>query len=595
MTHKILLVLLSLSLLVSCGSSGGGGSGNLLPSATIQFLLRDGVTLKALDATPIPRAVSFKVTFERALTADEKVQAENAFQLLLGANELSVSFAWSTGDACVIVVPARRFDYGKSYSVGLDPTIVSGGASTNFTVMAKNDINGDGFSDVAVTQRKSSGSKVYIYNGAAAGLSTTASSLISCSLNNQFFGYSLSYGDINADGFSDIAVSRKGGGVEHVFFGSSTGIASCDVCASECSSLLTITHSNSASYFGASSDLSGDLNGDGFDDLAVGATAIGKVYLFQGGVSWAATSLAEADANAVIIEKAAFDWLGTSMSSSGDFNNDGYDDLAVSAFGAGSSLPHSGAVYIFNGLSSGIASCDMSTGCLPNATITGAHASDYIGSGVGNAGDINGDGYDDLLVGAGLTAPLFKGYASIFMGSSGGISSCDLSSGCIGSVTIIGVADGDGFGFTVSGLGDIDLDGYDDISMSAPWVNGITRPGKSYIFYGQAAGFQNCDLAVGCPAQMRISTTIGRTNLDFLGISFAGMGDVNRDGFSDLIIGSPGAGTGGLNQGQAYVFNGSTTGITDCDLAGACVPNVTFTGEQNGDSFGMVSNAFETP
>ena len=313
----------------------------------------------------------------------------------------------------------------------------------------------------------------------------------------------------------------------------------------------------------------GDTNGDGYSDVLVGAlyaegggTEKGRAYVFLG----TAAGVSNCDMSggclpdATITGAADNERLGYSVSMAGDVNADGYADILV---GTSHAAGTRGEAYILHGSASGIADCDLSAGCTPDARITGAVVGDDLGESVSHAGDVNGDGYDDVIVGA-LQAGGDKGEAYVYHGSASGIDTTPSS-------TLVGEVAGDRFGRSVSGAGDVNGDDYDDVIVGA-WQWGGAK-GRAYVYHGAQGG-------VGTTP----STTItGAAASDELGFFVSGAGDVNGDGFDDIIV--PAYRAVSAN-GQVYVFNGSSSGISDCDLSG-CTPNATITGENNADELGF--------
>ena len=273
----------------------------------------------------------------------------------------------------------------------------------------------------------------------------------------------------------------------------------------------------------------------------------------------------------VIHGAAAGDRSGYSVAGIGDINGDGYDDLLIGALSADpTGLVDAGVSYVVYGRQGGFgASLDLaSLTAAQGFAITGVNAFDYSGASVRAAGDVNGDGLADFLIGAPwgeATQGTNAGETYLVFGRAGGFGAgLDLST-LNGSTGVIfrGGAAGDGLGFAVSSAGDINGDGFDDLILGARQANGggDLDAGASYVVFGRAGGF-----AAGIDVAELTGTNgfaiVGADPTDLSGYSVAAAGDVNGDGIGDLIIGAPQGDPGGrANAGEAYVVFGRTGGF----------------------------------
>jgi FG-GAP repeat/FG-GAP-like repeat len=350
-----------------------------------------------------------------------------------------------------------------------DPAGVSGD-DFGFS-MVWGDFNGDGYADLAVGSDGYSGSRgqVYIYySQGGKGLPSTPSLTLSDPLGspNDLFGHALAAGDTNADGFTDLAIGSHGysntEGQVYVYSGGAAGLSTIPAILSDPADL-------SGDAFGAVLALA-DVNGDGNADLVVGSQGYssnsGRVYVFYSkGTSGYATSpsLTLSDPPA-----ANNDLFGGALAL-GDFNGDGYADLAVGSQGVG---VNQGLVYIFQSAgTSGL-------GASANVTLSdpGATSQDLFGNFVA-VGDMTGDGYADLIVGSpGATSGQGKVYGYVSQGSSG--------IGTTPSLTVIdpGAAGSDQFGSSVA-VCDVNADGYGDLILSAPGTS--NGQGRVYVYQSQ--------------------------------------------------------------------------------------------------------------
>ena len=335
------------------------------------------------------------------------------------------------------------------------------------------------------------------------------------------------------------------------------------------------------SYLGKSLSNVGDVNHDGYDDWAIGLpdAAVyetgerkGKVYIYFGG------NPVDVNPDAIFTSQGVNFNFGMSISSAGDLNNDGYNDVIVGT---------KNYAYIYLG------STHMDSN--PDMILIGESERDYFGFCVSGAGDVNQDGFSDVVVGA--HGYYLDGYdagrAYIYFGGRNMDSTAD--------VILTGEAAGDCFGENVSGTGDVNNDGYDDVIVSAPRNDSKGEHfGRVYIYYGgdsmdahadvindgsafypywgsimSPAGDVNCDgyddIIVG--TSERVCLLYGNHQMDAdagvvlaekpIGIAsiscVSSAGDINNDGYADVIIGAPMNDAGGLDAGCAYLYYGGKT------------------------------------
>ena len=333
---------------------------------------------------------------------------------------------------------------------------------------------------------------------------------------------------------------------------------------------------------GVSVSSAGDVNGDGYDDLIIGADSgdpngdsrAGETYLVYGGASAPGTgggfNLSTLDGtNGFILNGIdAGDDSGFSVSSAGDVNGDGYDDLII---GAPSADPNgrnrSGETYLVYGGASApgtggrlnLSTLDGTDGFILN----GIGGRDDSGISVSSAGDVNGDGYDDLIIGAsgppvrpaGQTYLVYGGASAPGTGGRFNLSTLDGTNGFI----LVGIDAYDYSGRSVSSAGDVNGDGYDDLIIGAPLAGarGGFFSGETYVVYGGASGpgtggrFHLSNLNATTGFILTGSNTGGTS-----GSSVSSAGDVNGDGYDDLIIGAPRADPNGESSGETYVVYG---------------------------------------
>ncbi len=336
-------------------------------------------------------------------------------------------------------------------------------------------------------------------------------------------------GDVNGDGRDDVIVGAQGAGnngrgfsgSSYVLYGAATP-ARLDLATLPASQGFRIDGAAASDGSGVSVSGAGDVNGDGRDDVIVGATGAdnngrassGSSYLIYGAASQANLDLAAMTTSQGfrIDGAAANDQLGSSVSGAGDINGDGRDDVIVGAPGADSnSRTNSGSSYVIYGAASqsnlDLAALNTSRGL----RIDGAAVAEQCGSSVSAAGDVNGDGRDDLIVGA-QGADTNSGSSYVLYGAATpanvDLAALTASEG----FRIDGAAAFDFSGQSVSGAGDVNGDGRDDVIVGAfnAGNNGRGSSGSSYVLYG-AATPANVDLAALLPAKAFASTAPPRT------------------------------------------------------------------------------------
>ncbi|MBK8495808.1 MAG: FG-GAP repeat protein [Chitinophagaceae bacterium] len=232
--------------------------------------------------------------------------------------------------------------------------------------------------------------------------------------------------------------------------------------------------------------------------------------------------------------------LGFSVASAGDVNGDGYSDVIAGAGGYDSGSSNEGAAFVYHGSATGI-------NTTPAAIVESNQVNARLGISVSTAGDVNGDGYSDIIVGANLydSGETDEGAAFVYHGSVTGI-----------NTTAVTIVQSDQaltqMGFSVACAGDVNGDGYSDVVTGA-WLysNVEGAEGRAYVYHGAAAGISN--IAVTFVESNQVNAN--------LGISVACAGDVNGDGFSDIIVGSQLFDNGTTDEGAAFIYHGSGAGI----------------------------------
>jgi len=476
-------------------------------------------------------------------------------------------------------------DRDAVYPVTIDPLATSwswsaesdqDGAQLGLAVAGIGDVNGDRFSDVAVgapfyDAGQTDEGCVFVYRGTAAGLSATASWTIEGNQANAHFGFSVApAGDVNGDGYSDLAVGAPlydNGQIDEgrafVYHGSPGGVYP--------PASWTAEGDQAAAQFGYAVGSAGDVDRDGRSDLLVGApyfddgqTDEGIARLYRGsGLGLQATPSITLERNQAGAE------FGSAVAGGGDVNGDGYSDVFVASRRYDYTLADQGAVWFYPGSASGLV--DSPRG------IIGDQANALWGTSVAIIGDVNGDGYADAVVGAPLydEPEVDEGIARLLYGDPGGPNVGPLDWQCDQA--------GAELGASVASAGDVNGDGFADVLIGAPkFDGGETDEGKVFLIYGIVPG-----LVAWSAEGNQAGAQFGR--------AVALAGDVNGDGYSDVLVGAPLNDNGQTDEGRAVVYHGSPDGLVDpgwtveSNQASAQLGfAVASAGDVNGDAYGDV-------
>lgn len=487
------------------------------------------------------------------------------------------------------------------------------GDNSGSSVSSAGDFNKDGYGDVIIGAIDANspapgfsgtGKSYIIFGNPNIGSSSTNLTALSNTQGVTIFGenngdqsgFSVSNaGDFNKDGYTDVIIGAPGAngvaGISYVVFGSSQNVGTINLASLGTQGFRILGENGSNCGYAVSG--AGDVNGDGYADIIIGApfanNHAGKSYVIFGNngtlsdINLSALSSAQGFS---ILGEASSDESGCAVSSLGDFNKDGYDDIIIGArFGditttSGHASP--GKSYIiFGGANIGASNINLST--MSNAQgfrIIGESDRDKLGISVSGAGDFNKDGYADAIIGAFAPSPNF-GKSYVIFGHAGAVADITLSAlKNTQGFKILGEQSGDQSGCSVSSAGDFNKDGYSDViiganvASSSAIANDYT--GKSYIIFGHGGLASNVNLFT---LNNQGIVIIGGKD-DEIGNSVSRAGDMNGDGYADVIIGAStafiGAGKSSVIFGDQYTVE--TPLVASASISEAGLPSIMVAG-----------------
>ncbi len=500
--------------------------------------------------------------FGRCVSSAGDINGDGFSDVIIGSSK----WIWTTGasdQGSAFVYYGSAIGLGAGMNPAFSLQLFGNGSNVayyGFWAACAGDLNGDGYSDVAVgayneENGQTDEGKVYVYNGSASGLVTLPAIVLESNQAGSWMGRCMNTaGDVNGDGYADLLVgitrytngqSLEGAG--WLYLGSPTGIPAVPS--------ITFELNNAGANVGETVCTAGDVNGDGYSDFIMGARIYGlggAAAVYLGGPY--STNLTPTTSR---FGGAAGALLGSSIGNAGDVNGDGYADAVVGAPGASNGQVGEGIAYVHYGGAAGLS-------MPPSVTLEANTAGAAFGTSVASAGDVNGDGYADVVVGAPLNG---TGRAYVYLGSAGGLATSPTNT----------LSGGSQFGASVATAGDMDHDGFADVIIGAP------GSGQASVYRGSPAGL------IAAPHIVLSEPPAA----GLFGCSVSTAGDVNGDGYSDVIVGARLASNGQANEGLAFVYLGSATGIVtpyqrrlEVDQAAADFGvSVSGAGDVNGDGF----------
>jgi len=407
-------------------------------------------------------------------------------------------------------------------------------------VATAGDVNGDGFDDVLASapsfdNPEVNEGRIYLFQGSAAGLGLAPAWTFESDQAGAGARVAQSAGDVNGDGYGDVVVGVAGydngevdEGLALLFLGSASGLSTTPAWTAE--------GDQAGAAFGGSVASAGDVNGDGFADIHVGASGYdnpqvdeGRAFVYHGSASGPSLTpdfIAESNQASAV--------FGRGMTA-GDVNGDGFDDLIVGTQGYDSDQLNEGRVYIYKGSPQGLKK-------KPLAILEFNEAEARFGNQVRTAGDVNGDGFSDVIANL-INSPTPR--VILYLGSPTGPGSTPDA--------ILQADQPAQFGIDLGTAGDVNGDGFDDVIVGARFYD-ITVPqtsneGRVFVYLGSSTGLNTT------ATQSFDGTQVGEE----LGIGAQTAGDVNGDGFSDVIIGAHAFDNPENNEGRALVFHGAAS------------------------------------
>ncbi|HWO51631.1 MAG TPA: FG-GAP-like repeat-containing protein, partial [Ornithinibacter sp.] len=514
----------------------------------------------ATSASWITESNQVDAHFGRSVATAGDANGDGFADVIIGVNEYDNG---QNDEGRVVVFNGAWPTPGNTPAWSVESNQVNAGLGN--VVATAGDVNGDGLSDIIVA---SSAGTVQVYHGSSASLHPMDAFRISPVPGARFGHAVAAAGDVNGDGLFDFIVGAPGYGQDagraYVFDIIKSGFSPLDA-------------GQAFAQFGNSVAMAGDVNGDGFSDVIVGANhyengqiSEGRAFVYHGSASGPGPSASwTAESNQAFAE------FGYAVASAGDVNGDGYSDVIVGAYAYDNGQDDEGRVSVYHGSANGLSSS-------PAWRAESNQASSGFGYSVATAGDVNRDGYSDVIVGAYLydNGQTNEGRVFVYHGSATGLA----SSPAWTAESNQAIAD---FGIAVATAGDVNGDGYSDVIIGAPsYDNGQDGEGRAFVYLGSSTGLRSS------PAWTAEANVLSAQ----FGFAVGTAGDVNGDGYSDVVIGAPFLTNGASDEGGAFVYQGWEGGLAANPAWNAegnqAIANFGFAvasgGDMNGDGFSDV-------
>ena len=450
-------------------------------------------------------------------------------------------------------------------------------------VASRIDLNGDGYDDLIIGARDRSeagpdAGAVYVVFGHPdpwdAEMSLVdADGSFQGVIDNEQAGWSVAgLSDVNWDGFDDLLVGAPyndqqgdSAGKAYLVLGKAAGWGQ-DVSLGDAEASFVAAGLDETAKLGQAVASAGDVDGDGLGDLLVAAPLRhagayfdnGETFLFLGRTSGWATDMLLTEADASFLGENYDDESGSALAGGGDLDGDGLDDLVIAATGADHLEDNGGAVYLIAGRPAGWSQgTDLASA---DARFVGTLEYGYVGTSLSMAGDVDGDGLDDLLVGAYHADQACNGcgYVYLIRGRAGGWNTDVPMSSVDG--WFVGEAEEDRGGYSVAITADHDGDGATDLWIGAPRSAELAHSG------GQAYFLRGTPQLWGTNVPLGVADGYLRGEVEYAEVGIAAAaGDLNGDGLADLVAGAYGNTWIGADAGQAQILFGRPDDDADGD------------------------------
>ncbi len=390
-------------------------------------------------------------------------------------------------------------------------------------------------------------------------------------------------GDLNLDGYVDFLIGAEAAdadadgsdeGAVYVVFGPITGGGTT---SSIDDADIAIAGSQGSGRFGLAVAGLGDVNGDGAPDFASGAsnnsyhstlarTNNGAAWVFFGGASLNGSTVSSIDdADAMFFGDRSYDWIGGLVAPAGDLTGDGLSEVLIGGTGDDDGGAQSGSFYLILGAPDLASAASVATADL---IIYGASASTRLGNVGRGVGDLNNDGFDDLLLGGPYVADNGSNAGATYLllgppptGVSMPASSAD--------ATLYGSSANDLTGLGLAPAGDIDADGYDDVFIGSPGDNTLGGSGSGSLSLVLGSATIDTDIDTDNLDNVYSVQIHGAAPSDAIGSVIASGDDFDGDGFIDLAVGGTAAGVQG--EGRVYLIYGPLSGVMDVDASSVAI------------------------